>query len=359
MDLPIIELAGTPKAMGQAFGEICRDDIQKLYNIRLQSVIKFAADYQRDISIEQILDIAGACLKPTLAFDPIGYEEFTAIAHAANLSPQQCYVMQGLTDLRDIMAFGDPPDGEGCSSLILGADRTNTGAMLLAQSWDLQTNNMPFVRLVHRKPTHAPQTISLTLTGCLTLIGINEHGIAVGNTNLKTTDSRIGVQYLSVLHRALRCSTLDDAVQVITQAPRASGHYYYVGSPDGKAVGIECSATRYVLNQVTDGHYVHCNHALSPQIAHYKANDPTTTTIHRQSRLSQLIDEHPTTIGVEDIKSFLSDHEGGDDRCLCRHGHNNISTNATVILSPSTREIHACRGQPHTSQWLTKKIDSR
>lgn len=150
MDLPKIELKGTPRIIGQVFGECCREEIQAPDQIRLDSVITFAEKNLRAITREQILDVAAKCLKPTEEYDPIGYEDFTGIAHGANLALEQCYVLQGLTDLRDVRALDSAPDGEGCSSLILGSDRSTTSSIILAQSWDLQTSNMPYVRLVHR-----------------------------------------------------------------------------------------------------------------------------------------------------------------------------------------------------------------
>ena len=50
-------------------------------------------------------------------------------------------------------------------------------------------------------------------------MGINEHGLSVGTTNIKTDDSRIGVGYLSILHRAIRCHNLAEATSVVEQAP--------------------------------------------------------------------------------------------------------------------------------------------
>jgi hypothetical protein len=61
-------------------------------------------------------------------------------------------------------------------------------------------------------------------------------------------------------------------------------------------------------------------------------------------------------IGVDDLKRFLSDHENGDDRCICRHDCDGVSTNATVVMCPSSREIHACRSQPHVGEWVTKTV---
>ena len=357
MDLPIIELAGSAKSMGEAFGESCGEEIRELYALRMKSAIRFSEEKGRTVTEEQILDIARECLKPTKAYDSMVYDEFVGIAHAAGISPEQCYVLQGLTDLRDLLAFGSLPEGMGCSSFIIGVDHSATGRMVLGQNWDLETNNMPYVRLVHRKPENDPETWSLTLTGCLTLIGINAEGIAVGNTNLKTTDARVGVQYLTVLHRALRSRSLSEAVESIRQAPRSGAHYYYAAGPDGVAVGLECSATRVVPFEIRSGFFVHCNHALSEEIAALQTEAPTLSTIHRQERLGQLFESHERAIGIEDLKRFLSDHEGGEDRCICRHDFEDISTNATVIMSPGTREIHACRSQPHLGRWVTRRAE--
>ena len=286
MDLPIIELSGSPAQLGEAFGEICREELLELYARRMQSVLRHARDKGREATEKQVLATARQCLEPTAAYDPIGYEEFAGIARAAGISLEQCYVLQGLTDLRDVVALGPPPKGEGCSSFIVAADRSATGDLLLGQNWDLQTDNMPFVRLVHRRPQGQPETWSLTLTGCLTLIGVNDAGIAVGNTNLQTTDARVGVQYLTVLHRALRATSLPEAVECIRQAPRAGAHYYYAAGPDGHAVGLECSATRALPFQVDNGVFVHCNHALSDEIAALEAESPGPSTVHRQERLT-------------------------------------------------------------------------
>lgn len=357
MDLPVIELSGTPRAMGEAFGEGCRAAAQELYAIRLQWAIRFAQEHGRAFSEEQVLAACRACLPATRDWDGEGYEEFAGIARGAGLAPEQCYALQGLTDLRDLLAFGPLPDGMGCSSFAVAPDRSATGHLLLGQNWDLQTDNLPYVRLVHRRPDRAPATWAVTLTGCLTLIGVNGAGIAAGNTNLVTRDARSGVQYLSVLHRVLRAGSLAEAVSAVREAPRAAAHYYYLGGPEGRAIGLECSATRAAVFLLEQGVAVHCNHALNPEIAALEAGPPLVSTVHRQQRLTRLLGDHPGPIGIDDLKRFLADHAGGPDRCLCRHDYDAVSTNAVVILSPTTRQIHACRGQAHVGEWVMREAE--
>ena len=64
--------------------------------------------------------------------------------------------MNGLTDIRDVSAFtlqntlesiqGD--EGLGCSSVIVDSERTALNKPIVAQTWDLFTDNLPFVCLV-------------------------------------------------------------------------------------------------------------------------------------------------------------------------------------------------------------------
>lgn len=356
MRLPLVELEGTPRVMGEQFGEAARGETHELFDRRLRAAMEFARVYaRRDVVADQVLAVARRSLPIAERYDPTGYQEFMGIARGAAMSPERLYLTQGLTDLRDVLAFGGPADAEGCSSFIATGERTAAGQPLLGQTWDLLTDNMPYVRLVHRTPTDgAPQTWSLTLTGCLSLIGINSEGLAVGTTNLRTTDARPGVQYLSILHRALRSRTFGEAMSAVRDAPRAAGHYYYLADADGNAAGLECSAERCVAFSPQKGLLIRCNHALAGEIAARQAPVLTDSTACRHDRLTHLLESHAAPLDAADVRRFFADHEG-DDEALCRH-HTppvGISTNACVIMSPETREIHACRGQAHVGDWRT------
>ncbi len=347
--------------MGEAFGEGCREEARELYEIRMRWAILAAAERgDRQFAPELILEIARQCLEPTQAFDPDGYEEFCGIGRGAGLTPEQVYVLNGLTDLQDALAFGPEADLLGCSSCIIAPDRAADGQLLVAQNWDLKSDNMAYVRLVHRRPAQAPATVSLTLTGCLSLIGLNREGLAIGNTNLLMLDARIGVQYLSVIHKALGCATLAAGAAVVREAPRAGGHYYYLAAAAGAAIGLECSARQCVATEVKSGVYVHCNHALAASLQELDFMNTSggaelrPNTHQRQDRLQFLLDLETGPISVARLKEILSDHCG--DHCLCRHDSNDISTNACVIISPGTGELHACRGQPHVGEWVTRRV---
>lgn len=355
-ELPIVELAGSPGRMGEHFGEACRQDIAELYRVRMAGAVERALRYSgRVIDESRVLAAAVRCLPIAERFDGPTWEEFCGIARGANLTPAQLYAMQGLTDLADYLSFA-PLTHEGCSSFIIGADRAAGGHMLLGQNWDLQADNMPFVRLVHRQPDDQPHTWSLTLVGCLTLIALNSEGLALGNTNLLMRDARPGVHYLLSMHKAIRQRQLEDAVRALAEAPRLSGHYFYIADRH-RAVALECSATRCVRTNIEQGVFAHCNHALQRPIAEMEAAAiPNNTSPHRQHRLDWLLTHHEAPIDVEDLKAMLADRVGGEHSIRVDNQERGTATNGCVIMCPHTGDIHACRSQADVGKWITRRL---
>jgi len=350
----IIELSGTPKAMGEAFGEQCRQEIQKFYAARLGNAVEQAKQYGgRTVGEGDVLALAQACLRIAEGWDPVTYAEIVGIARAANLSPEQLYAMNALTDLRDYLAWPDDVDkGGGCSSFIVQRNKTTDGRVLAGQTWDLATDNMPFVCVVKRAPKDAPSTVCLTTVGCLSLIGMNEEGLCIGTTNLRTTDARTGVCYLSVIHRVMRQRTVEEAAATITEAPRGGGHYFYVADRSGAAAAFECTATLHHRRDVELDHHVECNHVLVDAHVALEGNTPKASSLCRRKRMDTLITEAPDgSLDADAMVRFLSDHEDGEG-AICRHDLNGISSNGAVVMSPTAGTMRACHGYPCHADWL-------
>lgn len=338
--------------MGQAFGESTRDEIAELYGKRLANAILQAKQYAgRDVTEAQLLAVARACIQPTRDYHPEGFAELEGIARGANQSIEQILAMNGLTDLRDVLGWhGDLDAFGGCSSFVIAGDMTSDKKTLCGQTWDLATDNMPHVLAVIRKPTDGPATRCLTTVGCLSLIGMNEQGIAVGTTNLRTTDARAGVTYLSIIHRALSQKTYADAVSSVTQAERSGAHYYYVAGPEGQAKAIECTPRRAQVVDVATGFYVHTNHILEAGNGEHEANTPSESSQARQRRLEDRIgQEGPWSL--ETAKDLLADRANGDN-AVCRHDTNGISSNGSVLMVAHARTVLASHGPPDTATWV-------
>jgi isopenicillin-N N-acyltransferase-like protein len=351
----IIHLHGSARAMGEAYGEQLRAEIREFYSLRVLNALAQAKQFGgRKLDEGHLLAIADKSLSVSESYDPEGHAELVGIARAANLTVAQVFAMNGLTDLRDVLAWSsEVPGFEGCSSFLVQGDRTTDGQVLGGQTWDLATDNMPYVIGVHRRPTEGPETWSLTTVGCLSLIGLNAEGLAVGTTNIRTKDARPGICYLNIIHKALRQRTLDEAEACVTTKHRAAAHYYWLASGrESRAVGVECTAAQHHAWPVTRGHFVHCNHVLAEPHKALEAAPPkpSESTVCRQGRMGELIGGAPV-VDAATMRGFLADHEGGEG-AICRHDYGGISSNGAVVAEPAARRLWACQGTPCTATWV-------
>src|SRR5690606_24452696 len=228
---------------------------------------------------------------------------------------------------------------------------TASGKLLCGQTWDLATDNMPHVLAIHRQPTDGPQTWCLTTVGCLSLIGLNEHGIACGTTNIRTTDARPGVTYLSLIHKALSQRSIDEASLAITDAPRAGAHFYYLADGSGRGLAIECTTDHAELIEIELGAYVHTNHCLIPEHQAIEGKTPSASSHARQDRLEALIAEDCGTADLDAAKRWLSDRENGEN-AISRTDYDGVSSNGAVVMEPESGTIHAGHGPPHATTWI-------
>jgi isopenicillin-N N-acyltransferase-like protein len=347
-----IELSGTHAAMGEAFGEAFRDEIAQLYALRLANALRQATQFGgRATSEVDLLRLARACLAASERFDPRGTAELRGIARGAQLTPEQALAMNGLTDLRDGLAWGDLGElgADGCTAVIVQRDASADARPRLAQSWDLASDNSPFLVFVVRRPASGPQTWSLTTVGCLSLMSMNEHGLALGTTNLRTRDAGVGVPYLGLLHRALEERSAVDAARLIAAAPRAGAHSYLALDRSGGAAVVECTgklAHRFVVER---GTHVHTNHCQVPEHAALEADTPRRSSEARLARMRELLAARAGRIDAEFLRACYADAAGGS-LAICRDDFDGISTNAASVMTPESGEMWGCAGVPDSPE---------
>lgn len=348
----ILTFEGTPREMGRAFGEACRDEIHAFYDLRVQNALGQAKAYgDRDVSERHLLGVARASIGPSRAFDPACLDELEGISEGADLSVEKVLAMNGLTDFRDVLAWhGDLESFGGCSSAIVQSDVTESGRALCGQTWDLATDNMPFVLGIVRKPTGGPVTRCLTTVGCLSLIGMNEHGVSVGTTNIRTHDARAGVNYLFMIHKALACRTVREAVTALVAAERSGAHYYYLVDEE-RAVALETTAELSHEDEVTGGFFVHTNHCLVDAHKKIEADTPAASSHQRQKRFEELLAADRGKVTPARFQAYLADTKHGEN-AICRDNFNGISSNGGVVMEPASRRVWACHGMPDRAEWV-------
>ena len=354
MAVECIEFEGSFRQMGRQHGEALREGAEAMCETRIELSLSRARKVRPDADLDFILAVAARHLAFHERYCPDTYEEFLGIAEGAGIPPERLLIGNGYTDFVDVVTIGSADICE-CTHITAAGSATTDGLTLIGQTWDMSFSAARHVVCIRRRPTGAPATVGITTAGCLSLIGVNEAGIAIGNTNLQSTDARPGVMYLATINHALAATALDEAVERVTRSPRASGHFYYLGGPDGRMVGIETSATAHAtLRPDASGLLTHANHYVDASMRAYEGGGaPSINSVDRQGRARQQLDAAGGALDISAMQATLSDHEGPN--AICRHTEDpaGAGTLAAAIMTPQKREISLCVGNPCCGEFHT------
>jgi isopenicillin-N N-acyltransferase like protein len=356
-DLEQLTLRGSYRDIGLQYGYHFKAKIQKFVEMRLAAAEEYFKEWNRG-SIDELLSIGASCWLAAQNFDPAGYEEQQGIADAIGISADRLYATCNMTDIRDVVLLPNPPvcaDQEGCTSILVPPHYSQLNGGIYGQTWDLNPPDIEYIVALHRLPEQGLETWSITCTGCLTLVGMNEKGIAVGTTNLKTWHSQVGVGYLSVLHKAVSQSTLDQANDVLQNASVAGAHSYWLASKDG---GIEWERSpRFAFKRDTqDGAITRSNHCLFEPHQKSEGVLPNESSLSRFARATTLLESKDQSI--DSMKVIFSNREDGVNS-INRYPEDEqgTTTNAVVLVDPANLEFHACRGSADRGTWYTFTFD--
>ena len=351
LDLERIHVKGTSVEMGRQQGEALRHRIGAFLQIRFDAVETYTRERGRAEGAAGLLAVGAASMAIHERWDPIGVAEHRGIAEGAGVDPVELYTATNMTDLRDVLLLADGVDVEGCSAILIPAGSTAEGAAIAGQTWDLNPPDVAYVVAVHRTPEVGLPTWSVTCGGCLSLMGINAAGLAVGTTNIKTHGAKPGVGYLGLLHRALRTHTARQAADIIAAAPRSGAHTYWMADPDQQ---LECEASphRVVLRDTAAGAFCRTNHCLDAQ---HLAIQGEPISDSSQARFDHITSRLATGgHSVDSVKAIFGDRSQGV-LSVNRYAEDDqgTATNAVFIAVPAQRVAYACRGSVDRGRWYT------
>jgi isopenicillin-N N-acyltransferase-like protein len=349
LKLPIVECAGDARALGRAQGEALRERVQAFVQQRLDAFDVYSRE-RGGPGVGQFLTAGAKCLRVYEGWDAGGAAENAAIAEAAGVSAEALYATTNMTDVRDVLLLPPSPTDEGCTSLLVPASGARAGQVIVGQTWDLNPTDLEFVVAVHRRPSSGPETWSVTVSGALSLTGMNAVGVAVGTTNIKTRRSRVGVGYLSLLHRALGSESAAAAETLVRTAPRAAAHTYWLADAAG-ATELECDPDNVIERRAEKQALARTNHCLAEPMRAEEGEPPTASSQKRLARAEETLRTAPQD--VESLQKLMRDRSDGVDS-INRYSEDEqgTTTNACLIAIPARRELWACRGPADRGEWV-------
>ena len=342
-DISFLTVRGAAREMGRQQGEQWREAIAELCEARLSSTLAWAESKQRSLQRAELLDFLTAFCDAQEQFAPAVHDEFLGIAEGAGLSPELLMAGNGYTDIRD--AVVQQASLEGCTTFTVLESATADRAVWLGQTWDMNASMLPFVYVLRREPDDGPATLGLTTTGCLSLIGVNESGVAIGNSNITPNDARPGVMYLALIHHALAQRSLPAAAAVITSAERASGHHYYLAD-QAAAIHLETTATQWA-ELARDG----ACHTQSNDYRHGGFGDlpqppmPEGRSVERRCALGEALAARQP-LDLAGLQAALQ-----TDGVRVAEPIQDVLSCAAVILRPASGEMWVTHGPPDDGLW--------
>lgn len=354
----VLEISGTPYQLGYQHGEQYTQAIRELAEERLQLSLE-SAWVGRNVNREQVMALAAECLEAQQAYAPDLMQELAGMADATGLSREELLITNGFTDFVDALYNLDDqrvtPEIAAleCTSFMTHRSVTEWGNNLIGQTWDMHATATPYVILLRGYPTDQPHFLTFTVTGCIGMIGMNEHGISVCINNLMGADGQPGVTWPFVIRKILQQTTIDDALACITGAPLAGGHNYMLADAEGNAYNVEAMTTATHIEPLTNEALAHANRCLVPAtqaVERELTEDDIVDSDVRLGRAVTLLTERPIT--PELMMRVTRDRSDGNfSICAMPEPPFYSETCGAVIMCPATREFWGVWGLPTQNEF--------
>lgn len=356
MQVPILDLTGSPYDMGFAHGKAFEAAIRHYAEERV-ALAGGAAWTGREATRAEVLALAEACLVEHRAYAPDLVEELEGMAAATDLTLAELIVVGGFTDFVDVVANGgigtiaalpgvplETTGADDCTAFLVPASRMKDGRAALGQTWDMHEGSTDHLVLLRGRPDDGPAFHVYTTAGAVGMIGMNEAGVSVGINNLMGADGRVGVTWPFVVRKILQADDLEGALAALRGARLAGGHNYIVMDASGRGVNVEAMATSSHETWVEDAAVAHTNHCLVPETIDVQRPREPESQADSEARLrdaQRLLDRHDLTI--EDLQQVTA-----DTTHICHRGvaPRFVGTCGGVIMRPGTRELWAVKGMP-------------
>ena len=354
-----VTVSGSPEELGFNQGYKLRQQIQNFVEQRIRAAHGYMAERNaRDLP--GFFNAAKRSLALYEAWDPEGYREHMAMAEGARVDPIALWGTANMTDIRDVALqqagaeLKSSAQEEGCTALILPRAKTADNAIIGAQTWDLNPSDLDYVVAIHRLPDNGPETWSVTCAGCLTLMGMNEHGLSIGTTNLKCTDVQDGIPYIGLIHRAIRCEDHFEAVDVIEGATRSGAHSYWIADASD-ATFIECSGKTSAHRNLDNDAICQTNHCQDSDLQSIQSEEGNSSSAARLAKASTVCAEGGHD--VESIKQLFANRDDEVDSInRYEEDEQGTTTNSCLIAIPEHKELWACKGPADRGEWRQLKF---
>jgi len=345
-----IDLAGSPYELGAGLSRTLAKDTARLSKFRRFVAQENTQVKSLPIYTEQASNKVFALLKQRF---PGITEWVEGMASKLGIPAKELFLFSIGGYFSD-MAHAFDLRRDGCSTFSLS--HSDQGP-IIAKNRDSKSAYGPWQVAVRVRPQKGFGYLSMTTYGVpgVNSSGMNEHGLAVADTHVPSSDIGPGLPRFALTEKILtQCTRVDEALGMIMKEPLMGRGNLVLADAQGALGVAELGHRRRAVRSCTSGYLINTNHFTDPllQSAFLETNPVSLkgTSEARYSRLSELLSTGGHTLaGAKQIMAY----HGGTLDSLCRHEemeppHRTIST---VLYLSQQRKMIFFGGYPCMAQY--------
>jgi isopenicillin-N N-acyltransferase-like protein len=348
---PLFHAAGLPRDLGRTHGSQAKDRICGFLDY-LQAALKISRASLRTRAERFEPLFQRHC--PQLLDEVAGLAEGAGIHRLDALAAQLRGELTGVND-------------EACTTFVVHRDKTGGGGTLIGQNSDTPSELMDYAYVLRLVPERGPRILMWTFGGMLGYHGVNGHGVAHFANALGGCPAwKFALSHYPLKRMMLEQRSLADVRRLLNDVPVCSNGNYVVCDGAGEIADIELTSEG--PHEMADeglGVIAHSNHYLcAPHACADNFSRSLPDSFPRLRRMQELLDSRLGRLTVDDLKCFLSDHEG-HPTSICRHPHTGAEdpmlpssgrTVASLIAEPDHGRLHLARGNPCETAYVTYRL---
>lgn len=340
---PFYRFSGSHRAIGQQYGEECRDLILQHRDLALERLLQKSNLSDQDVSERTMW------YEPWVEHAaPFFCEEIRGLAEGAGITEAEAWLLQ----LRaEVAIVSENESGDECTSFAVQPQATSDGVGLVGQNADLPPFYRDIAIVAEMQFEDMPNILMLLPAGQLSYLGINDAGMGVSANFLTCDGWRVGFPRYFFSRMALTKRTVDDGAAVIEHLHRASSRNLLMLDGAGEAINLEASVTESARIYPTNGLIAHANNYQSPDMQHAERSTGVglTNSQGRYESMRTMLDARHGELNAEAMKDVLCDRTD-PMACVNRHRDDipelDSMTFASLIMQPSLGQMHIAVGPP-------------
>ncbi len=331
LEIPMLEIQGTHRQVGQQIGEQMRPTLQRMTN-------RLREDLPAGMTWEAMLSRSSLYLAHSRAVYPQYVEELEGVAQGADLPFAELFVGM-CEELWEATAW------RGCTDLVARGRATADGSTLVAHTNDLGPEAEANLVILKVKAGDEPEFLGVSVGGAGYSAGFNAAGISLTGNQVSSNDVRPGVPRLLIVRAILAARRLEEAMDACLLPQRASSYNNVIGDEHGEVYSMEGSATDCEPVYIDGDLLAHANHyATTPMRSFEVDRNDIAGSVIRHNRALRLLRENYGQLTPERFQTLLADHANYPGS-ICKHGLESVTV-FSLIVNLNERRAWIGRGRP-------------